>query len=194
VGCCILSLRGATQLRRGNLVCGRQSHRFVILRRPQADVRISFPPFHSERSEESVREDFLHCVILNGTQRSEESGWGRLFPLLSGRDSHGRAMPSLGVTGRGVALCHCEPSAARRGDLVCGRQSHRFVILRRPQADVRISFSPCHSERSEESVRDYFHCLVFPNQILRFTQNDTLTSHFLHRFFAPLCPAQNDTL
>jgi len=45
------------------------------------------------------------------------------------------------------------------------------------------------SER-EKSVREYFHCLIYPNQILRYAQNDIAIGLVSHRF---LTYVRNDT-
>jgi len=78
MGCYTLSFRGATQLRRGNLFCGRHA-RIVIL----------------SVSEESGWGRQAHYVILNAR---EESVRDYFQCIVACRDSHGRAMPSLGVT------------------------------------------------------------------------------------------------
>jgi len=105
----------------------------------------------------------------------------------------GYALPRSDIAD--VALCHSEEAVGRRENLSFGRliRCQMQGLPRRVDALFGVTEQMLHHvipSVSEESVRDYFHCFIYPNQILHFVQNDISIGLVFPRF---LTCVRNDT-
>jgi len=133
-----------------------------------------FPPLcHFEE----VADRRGNLIPVCHSERSEESGWGRLVwlicPLALPFRTHVR---NLCVNISSVFVVSRLPRrnfVAPRSDRV-ERCNLSFRGGRRPTWESHsLPVILNGTQWSEESVCDYFHCLIYPNQILHFVQNDS---------------------